>query len=135
MAKQFKLDRRLSADTHKLTCVKNIQILLHKNATIPWFILVPETNHTEWIDLSEQEQQEINSLVNALGKYFKNCCGVEKLNVATIGNVVAQMHIHVVGRSKSDPCWPGVVWGRDYVFKHYSDEKLAEKRSALKALF
>ena len=87
------------------------------NHHIPWLILVPanktETSNDEF-DLLPRDQQialldQINLLSSFLRKYFK----FDKLNIATIGNVVRQLHIHIVARSKDDYCWPDVVWGNN----------------------
>lgn len=81
------------------------------NALFPWFILVPETDVVELCDLDPASQQILLEEINRLSRFVKESFPIDKLNVAAIGNVVKQLHIHVIGRRTDDPCWPGVVWG------------------------
>ncbi len=109
---EFVLATRLAADCHQLGKFDSHLVLLMDNALVPWFILVPQTSITELCDLPDSVQQSLNSLVNRLCLHIRERWQVEKLNVAAIGNVVKQLHVHVVGRQQQDYCWPGVVWGR-----------------------
>ncbi len=110
---EFKLDQRLKDDCFILDESENFILLLLNNALVPWFILVPKTDKTELYELDESLQQQIMSLINQISTYIKQEYPVDKLNIATIGNIVAQLHIHIIGRFKTDPYWPGVVWGRE----------------------
>jgi diadenosine tetraphosphate (Ap4A) HIT family hydrolase len=129
----IELDYRLEQDCIKLGTMAKNQLLLMNNSLIPWLIIVPSntlhkssnSNIIEF-DLLPFEQQvcllkQINHLSGFLRKYFP----VDKINIASIGNVVSQLHIHVVGRSTNDYCWPDVVWGNN---KHvpWEEEQLAE---------
>ena len=108
---EFTLDPRLAADCHLLGTFNGAELLLMNNAHFPWFILVPHTEHTEFYELGRTDQQALLSSINALSTFLKQELASEKLNIATIGNIVKQLHIHIVGRTQSDACWPGVVWG------------------------
>ena len=88
-------------------------LLLMNNAEIPWFLLIPETNEVELCDLAQTVHQKIFDEVRQMSFFVKNHFTVDKLNVACNGNVIRQMHLHVVGRRFDDYCWPGVVWGID----------------------
>ncbi len=99
----FELDPRLANDTFEVCEYLDCKILVMNSSTIPWFIVVPFTAKTEWYELDDSVQYNINKIINKLSKLLKNEYKVDKLNVATIGNVVKQMHIHVVGRFESDP--------------------------------
>ncbi|MGQ4002712.1 HIT family protein [Francisellaceae bacterium CB299] len=116
----FELDLRLANDTFEVCEYLDCKILVMNNSTLPWFIIVPFTAKTEWYELDDSIQYNINQIINKLSKLLKNEYKVDKLNVATIGNVVKQMHIHVVGRFESDPAWPTPVWG-NLEAKEYSD--------------
>ena len=107
----FKLDQRLADDTFEVCEYLDCIILMMNNSTVPWFVVVPFTDKTEWCELDDSVQYNINKIINKLSKLLKIEYKVDKLNVATIGNVVRQMHIHVVGRFESDPAWPAPVWG------------------------
>ncbi len=107
----FTLDPRLANDTIQLGQLDNCLLLLMNNALLPWFILVPETTEAEFTDLSMSEQADLLEKINLLSGFIKNNFDITKLNIATIGNIVSQLHIHIVGRIPSDYCWPNVVWG------------------------
>jgi len=106
------------------------QLLLLDNALVPWFILVPETDETEFYELDERQQLRLLAELNQLSTWVDQHFSVDKLNVAMIGNKVPQMHIHVVGRFQGDYCWPGVVWAAPER-EAYSSQAVREIREAL----
>jgi len=105
-------------------------LLLLKNALVPWFILVPRRASTEIFELNRDDQEALLEEINLLSGFVKELPGVEKLNVAAIGNVVKQLHVHVIGRNQQDFCWPNVVWGRSEKAA-YSDGEIRAIREAL----
>lgn len=107
----WQIDPRLAQDTHLLYDDASVQIRLMNNKAVPWFVIVPKVDVIEWYQLAAVEQTQINQWVNDLSHHLVSDYQVEKVNVATLGNVVAQMHIHVIGRFKSDSYWPKPVWG------------------------
>lgn len=109
--KDFKLDERLQQDCFILRESEKFLILLLNNALYPWFIVVPKTDKTELYELDNALQLQVLDIINQLSMHIMSEFKPDKLNVAAIGNIVQQMHIHIVGRSQTDPCWPGVVWG------------------------
>ncbi|MFW2404174.1 MAG: HIT domain-containing protein [Gammaproteobacteria bacterium] len=121
--KKFQLDARLERDCFALGRFKLCRLLLMNNAAVPWFILVPETDVTEICDLNLLAQAILYDEINTVSHFVQELDGVEKLNVAAIGNVVSQLHIHVVGRHSSDFAWPGVVWGIE-ASETYTDEQV-----------
>ena len=108
---EFELDARLAADCHPLGRLGHCRLLLADVAEVPWLILVPESGATELIDLPAPLQRELSDHAATLSELLRRRLGVDKINVAAIGNVVRQLHLHVVGRYHDDYCWPGVVWG------------------------
>ncbi len=107
----FELHNQLKKDTILVKDLKLCQLLLMNNSLYPWFILVPRlTNLVEIIDLSEADQilamKEI-ALVSAVVKKLFNPI---KLNVAALGNIVSQLHIHIIARFKDDKTFPKPVW-------------------------
>ena len=108
----FVLDPRLAADTHRLGELALSEVLLMNNALLPWFILVPRVAETEIHELDAACRQQLHDETTALSAFVAEVFPIDKLNVAAIGNVVAQLHVHVVGRRRDDYAWPGVVWGR-----------------------
>lgn len=114
----FDLDERLRADCETLFETDRCSYLLHRNAEIDWFILVPHTTETEFYRLEQSVQQALCADINRVSDFIRSQLGAEKINVATLGNVVEQMHIHVIGRYRSDPYWPDTVWGRSMEHAH-----------------
>jgi diadenosine tetraphosphate (Ap4A) HIT family hydrolase len=109
--KQFILDPSLARDCHILSESEYFIILLMDNALVPWFILVPKTEYSELYQLDNQLQSKVLDQITQLSKFVKQHFQVDKLNIAALGNIVEQLHIHVVGRYKSDVYWPKMVWG------------------------
>ncbi|HHL32186.1 MAG TPA: HIT domain-containing protein [Oceanospirillales bacterium] len=134
MSASFSLHPQLTKDTHNLFIHKNIHITLHKNATIPWIILVPITARTEIYHLSAETTRILTQLYTDIGLYFSQRFNTEKMNIAAIGNIVQQLHIHVIGRKPDDACWPGVVWGSNYPIKAYTSGQLQSIKNDLKGL-
>jgi len=105
------LDPRLAADCHLLGLLGDTRLLLLDDARFPWFILVPATEVVELCDLEGAAREAVWAQVDEVSLLVRALFPVDKLNVAAIGNVVSQLHLHVVGRRRDDDCWPGVVWG------------------------
>ena len=121
--KSFQLDSQLQKDCIVLGELQHCLLLLMNNALLPWFILVPKTDRTELCELESDVQAGVWAEMNATSRFVKDEFCVDKLNVAAIGNVVQQLHIHIIGRQHDDYCWPGVVWGRPEK-KPYSKEAI-----------
>jgi len=126
----FSLDERLRKDCHVMIETDSLSYLLHSNAEVSWFILVPHTNQTEFFNLRSSIQNQLCEQINLLSEFVKLHFDSDKINVATIGNVVSQMHIHVIGRRRDDVYWPDVVWGREFD-KTYDSAQLSLVRERL----
>lgn len=111
---EFELHPRLLADCHRLGRFRLSHLLLHRNAGLPWLILVPEVSAAvhELFELEAPDRRELVDEIDVVARFVKDSLGAQKINIAAIGNLVPQLHVHVVGRHPGDPCWPGVVWGR-----------------------
>ncbi|ODB92175.1 hypothetical protein A3194_07160 [Candidatus Thiodiazotropha endoloripes] len=107
----FSLDPRLTADCHLLAELELSQLLLMNNALLPWYILVPRVSCDELYQLTPEQQKLLFEEINQISLFIKADENIDKLNTAAIGNIVRQMHIHILGRKSSDPWWPGTVWG------------------------
>ena len=107
----FALHPQLAADCFVLGRRGPIHVLLHRTAQLPWLLLVPETTEIEMHRLPADLRQALQEQADQLGQRLLDEFDCEKLNVAAIGNVVPQLHLHVVGRRPDDPLWPRVVWG------------------------
>jgi diadenosine tetraphosphate (Ap4A) HIT family hydrolase len=122
----FEIHPQLLHDCHRLGQLRLCHILLHKNAGVPWLILVPETlTADDLLDLPEHMRNVAIDEAAIAARFIKNEFAVSKINFAAIGNVVPQLHLHVVGRRANDPCWPAPVWGNLVEADGYSNERIA----------
>jgi diadenosine tetraphosphate (Ap4A) HIT family hydrolase len=126
----FALDPRLADDTHRLGSLPLSELLLMDNALLPWLILVPRVTEIELYHLPVAQRRQLDDETAAVAAFVAAAFAVDKLNVAAIGNVVAQLHVHVVGRRRDDHAWPGVVWGRPERTA-YAPAALADVRSRI----
>ena len=108
----FKLDNRLENDSFFMQEIKNFQIRLMNVQEFFWIVLIPiKPNLIELSDLEVDERNELLNFAIDLGNYIKSDQNFDKVNIGVLGNVVAQLHLHIVLRNKDDPAWPGPVWG------------------------
>ena len=131
--KSFKLHPALAGDCHALGSWRDLRLLLHRDAHVPWLILVPETSATEWHDLSADLRDRLMRAATALSAMLRADLACDKVNIAAIGNLVPQFHFHVIGRRKDDPYWPGVVWGRVEPGRVYGDGEVLELKAKVLA--
>jgi len=117
------LHPQLARDSITLGHLGSGRLLLMSNAHYPWFVLVPDTAATELHELDADLQARVVNDINRVSRFVRQRFPVDKLNVAAIGNIVPQLHIHVVGRRRDDPAWPGVVWGHPQQ-RPYDDAEL-----------
>ncbi len=125
----FTLDKRLENDTFLIKDLESFQIRLMDVEEIFWLVLIPKKPNL--IELSDLNLIERNHLMNFsidLGKSLKSLLRYDKINIGMLGNVVSQLHIHVVLRKIDDVAWPGPVWGREY---SKLDKKSKEYRTKL----
>ncbi len=108
----WQLDPKLAADTIAVGDLALTRVLLANDANFPWLILVPRMpGVTEITDLDPNEQVQLLGEIDAAARVLKSVTEYEKLNIAALGNQVAQLHVHVIGRRHSDKAWPKPVWG------------------------
>jgi diadenosine tetraphosphate (Ap4A) HIT family hydrolase len=111
-AHAFSLHPQLEADTTRVGDLPLSRVLLMNDANYPWLILVPrQPNVSELIDLEENAQVQLTGEIARVSTALKTVTACDKLNVATLGNVVPQLHVHVIARRKTDAAWPKPVWG------------------------
>jgi diadenosine tetraphosphate (Ap4A) HIT family hydrolase len=105
------LDPALERDTIAVGDLPLCRVLLIKDANYPWLLLVPRRHHiVELTDLDTIEQAQLMTEMAHATRTLKAITGCDKINIATIGIVVPQMHVHVIARSRNDPAWPKPVW-------------------------
>ena len=113
MMKAFRLDKRLAQDCLLLGELPLCQLLLMNDQQYPWFILVPRVAGVEELfELNDQQLLQLNRESVQLSAFLSEQFQADKMNVAALGNIVRQLHIHHVVRYESDPAWPGPVWGK-----------------------
>ena len=114
----FKLNRKFLKTSHYLIDLKLCTIRLNDNSKFPWIILIPKRNKiTDISDLNSKDQTLLMKEIVYLSKVMKKLFKTSKLNVEKIGNIVPQLHIHIIARSKKDSSWPLSVWvvkGKNY---------------------
>lgn len=122
----FVLDPRLEHDSVFICDGPLSQLRLSRNAAFPWLILVPRrADVAEFIDLNDADQIVMWEEIRTASHIMKELYAPKKLNVANIGNIVAQLHIHVIARYEADQAWPGPVWNSG-VSQIYDDALLHE---------
>ena len=131
---EFRLDGRLEADTHFLLDAPLCRIGLMDDSRFPWLILVPRVpNVREWPDLSTPDQLQLQAEINAAARTLQQAFPHgQKLNIAALGNVVPQLHIHVILRHDGDAAWPAPVWNSGQR-KPYGEAESADVLNRLKA--
>ena len=108
----FHLDARLAADTAFVAEWALCRVLLMDDAQFPWLVLVPRREGlAELDDLADRERAQLMREITRAMKLLRGVAECDKLNVGMLGNIVRQLHVHVVARREGDAAWPGPVWG------------------------
>ena len=128
----FALDPRLQQDTLPIGDFPLCRLLLSNDSNYPWFILVPRREDiSEIFQLDVADQLQLWQETTALAETLKDSFDADKLNVATLGNVVSQLHMHVIVRKREDAAWPAPVWGK-HPANPYNAEQIAVIRERLR---
>jgi diadenosine tetraphosphate (Ap4A) HIT family hydrolase len=115
----FVLDPRLAADSIFVADGPLSQVRLMDDTRFPWLVLVPRVaDVSEWLELDGSQQRLLLAEINQAGQLVREQPGVQKLNIGALGNIVRQLHIHLVGRHAEDDAWPGPVWGNGAAIRH-----------------
>lgn len=131
---EFELDPRLAADCIVLGDFPLSRLLLMNDSQYPWFILVPRrVGVTEIYHLSPDERIQLMAESAELAEVIADSFAARKMNIATLGNVVPQLHLHHVARQENDPAWPGPVWGK-HPPKPYARAQIDEIRTRMESL-
>ena len=110
---EFLLDPRLAADCVTVLDLELSRLLMMRDGNYPWLILVPRrAGAVEILDLEPDDRARLWSEIERVAAALAAETGADKLNVAALGNVVSQLHVHVIARFRNDPAWPAPVWGR-----------------------
>ncbi|MFP4264168.1 MAG: HIT domain-containing protein [Halomonas sp.] len=130
----FEPDSRLVEDSYPITELPLCQLRLMNDTRFPWLLLIPrKLGVSELFELDEAEQQQLWREAGRLGCAFKALLAADKLNVASLGNRVPQLHMHLVLRREGDDAWPGPVWGHGEAIP-YDLDALAAMRDRVLAM-
>ena len=119
----WSLHSQLKKDTIDIGDLPQSRVLVIKDANYPWLLLVPRREDVvEIIDLSEVEQAQLMTEINRVARALKEVTKCDKLNIAALGNVVPQLHVHIIARRHNDAAWPRPVWGAVQALAHDAEE-------------
>lgn len=131
----FKLHEKLVQSTTPLGQFKLSLVLLHNDANYPWVVLVPKrTNIREIHHLSEADQIQLIRESSHLSEVMSDIFAPETMNIAALGNLVPQLHVHHVARFESDACWPKAVWGTTEFVPYAASEQAARSARLIDSL-
>lgn len=137
MSGKFLLDPHIEADSVPVAPLAVSDLRLMDDARFPWLLLVPRrAGLAEIIDLDAADRALLFNEIVAVSEALKAVTGCHKLNVAALGNVVRQLHVHIIARFETDPAWPRPVWGvgERVAYEAATRDRLIERiRAALPA--
>lgn len=123
MPSDWSLSPQLEKDTINVGDLPLSRVVVIKDANYPWLLLVPRrADAVEIIDLNEVEQAQLMTEISRVGRALKEITKCDKLNIAALGNVVPQLHVHVIARRSNDAAWPRPVWGVMPALQHDAAE-------------
>lgn len=129
------LDPRLEADSSFIIDLALSQVRLHHNGAFPWILLIPRQDSlSEIIDLSPPDQLLLMQEIALCSEIMKDLFAPKKLNVASLGNIVPQLHVHIVARYETDQAWPGPIWNSG-VSREYGIDELEKRIDTLRKAF
>tara|TARA_X000001036_G_C20252938_1_gene632932 strand:- start:97 stop:525 length:429 start_codon:yes stop_codon:yes gene_type:complete len=121
--KKFLLNEKIFNDTNLICELPLCKFLLMNDSNYPWFILVPRrSNIVELFDLSKEDRNQLDYETVEVSKFINNSFKPNKINIATLGNIVSQFHVHIIARFSNDKAWPEPVWGKFPPEKYTSSE-------------
>tara|TARA_Y200000002_G_scaffold72954_1_gene57119 strand:- start:14 stop:442 length:429 start_codon:yes stop_codon:yes gene_type:complete len=121
--KKFLLNEKIFNDTNLICELPLCKFLLMNDSNYPWFILVPRrSNIVELFDLSKEDRNQLDYETVEVSKFINNSFKPDKINIATLGNIVSQFHVHIIARFSNDKAWPEPVWGKFPPEKYTSSE-------------
>ena len=131
----FELDPRIAEDTVPLGALPLSRLRLHLDARYPWVLLVPaRPGATELHRLAPADRAALSEETAAVAAAMESALGADKMNVAALGNLVPQLHVHVIARYAHDDAWPAPIWGRHPPLEYFP-ESLAKRVALLQRAF
>lgn len=130
----FALDPRLGVDSHVLAEGPLSQLRLIDDLRFPWLVLVPRVaGASELLDLAPDDQQSLLAEINQASRLLLAWAPCDKLNIGALGNIVRQLHVHVLARREGDAAWPGPAWGSGEMLRAAPEER-ERRRAQLRGL-
>lgn len=121
----FELHPQIKSDLQSLGDFPLSHVMLYPSSTNPWLVLVPRRpNIKEWHQLTAEEQSELCKEISKVSEWMEDEFQPDKINVGALGNMVPQLHVHIIGRYKNDVAWPGAIWGKDVACEPQGLEKI-----------
>ena len=128
---RYELHPQLAADTHPVATLGLCDLRLMDDSNYPWLVLVPRLPEArELLDLDQAQRHVLTDEIDRATRALRDAFQPYKLNVAALGNLVPQLHVHVIARFENDPAWPSPVWGR-VAARPYTPEALVERIALL----
>ena len=129
---RYELHPQLAADTHPVAALALCDLRLMDDANYPWLVLVPRLPEArDMVDLDQAQRHALSDEIDRASRTLRDAFQPFKLNVAALGNLVPQLHVHVIARYEHDPAWPSPVWGR-VAARPYTPELLVERIALLR---
>ena len=123
---EFELDGRIARDSDLIATLDLCQLRIQNDSRWPWLVMVPQrADMTEIFELSEADQAHLSAEVNQVSAALKATTGATKINVGALGNIVRQLHVHVIARFEGDANWPGPIWGYGSAEPYDSEKRQA----------
>ena len=134
-SESFTVHHRLKEDTIEIARLELSHVLLMKDSSFPWIVLVPQRQGVQEVyELSFEDRSLLIEEIAAASEIIQQLYSPDKINIGALGNLVPQLHIHVIGRFRTDRAWPGPVWGAGPA-RPYADEELAAASFGIKKAF
>ena len=122
----MQIHERLEADSLFIKDLELSQLRMIPDGENPWFLLIPRKEGlVDWSDMAKEDQHQLTDEIDYVCNIIKTNINTDKLNVASLGNMVPQLHIHIIARFKGDRAWPGAIWDTESS-KQFSDEIFKE---------
>ncbi len=132
----MQLDDELARNSRFVTDLPLCEVRIQNEARFPWIILIPKReNIVEIIDLSIEDQEQFLKELRMASKVMQSAFDADKLNIGTLGNIVRQLHLHVIARYETDLAWPNPVWGYFELSTQYASDALTRRIALIKTAF
>lgn len=132
----MQLNEELAKNSRFVTDLPLCEVRIQNEARFPWIILIPKRdNVAEIIDLSIEDQEQLLKELRMASNVMQSAFNADKLNIGALGNIVRQLHLHVIARYETDLAWPNPVWGYFELSTQYASDALSRRIALIKDAF